>query len=112
MCKLQENLQGILVPAEMHGESSRCARVRCGEHYSALKRGKNSNLYEHIMDYHNGDQTVQFGFEVTGLFQGDTLGRQLDEAMRIESFEGTLLNDKDEWVQPASVTVGAYRTQY
>ena len=111
-CKTQLNPQGELVPAEMHGESSRCARVRCGEHYAALRRGKNSNLFEHVRDFHNGDESVEFGFEVTGLFQRDTLGRQLEEAMRIESFGGTRMNDKEEWVQPASITVGAYRTQY
>ena len=96
----------------MHGESSRCARVRCGEHYAALRRGKNSNRFEHVRDFHNGDESVEFGFEVTSLFQRDTLGRQLEEAMRIESFGGTRLNDKEEWVQPASITVGAYRKQY
>ena len=48
----------------------------------------------------------------TGVFVKDVLGRQLDEARRIERFGGTRLNDKEEWVQPASVTVGAYRSQF
>ena len=111
-CKDQPNQQGKIVPAEMHGETSRSAKVRCGEHYAALKRGRNSNLFEHLTEVHSGDTTVEFGFEVTGVFQRDILARQLDEAMRIEKFGGTRLNDKEEWVQPASVTVGAYRTTY
>ena len=73
-CKTQVNPLGKLVPA---GESSRCARIRCGENYAILRRGKNSNLFEHVRDFHNGDESVEFGFEVTGLFQRDTLGRQL-----------------------------------
>ena len=46
---------------------------------------------------------MDFGYKVDRNFQCDILGRQLDEAMRIESEPGTLLNDKREWVRPATV---------
>ena len=38
----------------MHGESGRTARIRCSEHQEALKRKKNSNLWEHYMTEHRG----------------------------------------------------------
>ena len=112
VCRDNPNAEGKIIPAEMHGETSRSSKIRCREHYNALKRKKNSNLYEHLVDMHGGDETVEFGYEVTGVFMKDVLGRQLDEARRIERFGGTRLNDKEEWVQPASVTVGAYRSQF
>ena len=31
----------------MHGETSRTARIRCGEHKAALVKRENSNLWEH-----------------------------------------------------------------
>ena len=111
-CKINPDTDGKIVPAEMHGETSRSAKVRCKEHYNALKKKKNSNLYEHLIEMHGGDESIEFGYEVTGVFVKDVLGRQLDEARRIERFGGTRLNDKEEWVQPASVTVGAYRSQF
>ena len=86
--------------AVMHGETGRCARVKCGEHIAALMRKKNSNLWEHCVAKHNG-QMVKFGCEVTNHFKNDPLGRQLDEAKRIQEEAGELLNDKNEWVRPA-----------
>ena len=112
VCRDIPNAEGKIIPAEMHGETSRSSKIRCKEHHNALKRKKNSNLYEHLVEMHGGDETVEFGYEVTGVFMRDVLGRQLDEARRIERFGGTRLNDKEEWVQPASVTVGAYRSQF
>ena len=66
------------------------------------KKKKNSNLWEHCVEAHGGRE-VEFGYKVDRNFQCDILGRQLDEAMRIESEPGTLLNDKREWVRPATV---------
>ena len=88
--------------AVMHGETGRCARVRCGEHITALKKKKDSNLWEHCVTKHNG-QLVKFGFEVTCQFKNDPLARQLDEAKRIQEETGELLNDKNEWVRPAGL---------
>ena len=72
----------------MHGESGRCARDRCGEHINDLKReAKRSQLWEHCQEKHGGIK-VNFGCKVVGVFQGDVLGRQLDEAIRIEREHG------------------------
>ena len=40
---------------------------------------------------------VKFGCEVTKHFKNNPLGRQLDEAKRIQEEAGELLNDKNEW---------------
>ena len=87
----------------MHGETGRCAMVRCGEHARALRRGDwDSRLWEHCKEIHDGER-VEFGYSVVRSFENDVLGRQLDEALRIEKEEGTLLNNKSEWVRPAGV---------
>ena len=90
--------------AVMHGETGRCARVRIGEHFNALEQGRSSNLREHCEEFHH----VDFKCKVTRVFR-DPLTRQLEEAMcmRIAGDSGILMNDKDEWVRPAGVTVVA-----
>ena len=97
---------------EMHGETGRSARVRCNEHQRALMKRKNSNLWEHCTEVHDG-RMVQFKYRVTGVFRGDPLARQLDEAIRIEEVakcEGAKsLNDKREWVRPAGVEISVAR---
>ena len=98
-CKECE-LQGVRTV--MHGETGRCARLRCGEHEKALLAKKNSNLWEHARDVHNGEK-VEYGYKVDKAFKDDVLARQLDEAIRIAGEGGNLLNDKFEWVRPAGV---------
>ena len=92
----------------MHGETGRCARVRCNEHYDALVRKKNSNLWEHCLEVHGG-KTVNFRFNVANTFVRDPLTRQLDEARRIlqeaSKNDSTIMNDKLEWVRPAGVSI-------
>ena len=96
----------------MHGETGRCARVRCNEHYDALMKKKNSNLWEHCIDMHGG-RMVNFKFDVTRSFVQDPLARQLDEAKRLQeeaAMSGSvLMNDKLEWVKPAGVSISVSR---
>ena len=47
------NNKGRIIPAEMHEEIARTAKVRCSEHHAALIRKKNSNLWEHVEELHN-----------------------------------------------------------
>ena len=104
-CKECE-LQGVRTV--MHGETGRCARLRCGEHERALLAKKNSNLWEHARDVHNGEK-VEYGYKVDKAFKNDVLARQLDEAIRIAGEGGNLLNDKFEWVRPAGVAISINR---
>ena len=87
--------------AIMHGETGKSARVRIGQHIDAYEKGKNSNLYEHCVEKHNG-QAVKFECKVTGVFK-DPLSRQLDEALRIQQDVGLTLNNLHAWI-PASWT--------
>ena len=79
------------------GETGKTARVRCGEHLADLKNRKKA-LWKHCVEMHNSTE-VEFKYEVCGIFR-DPLLRQLDEAQRIESEPGNLLNSKEEWVRP------------
>ena len=97
----------------MHGETGRCARVRCNEHRRDLiGKKKSSNLWEHCQRVHNG-RIVDFKYEVTRCFMNDPMSRQLDEARRIfreaESGQSTMMNDKNEWVRPAGIVVTVSR---
>ena len=92
----------------MHGETSRTAKIRCKEHRDALLRKKNSNLWEHCEEEHNGE-IADFKYKVVRSFHRDSLLRQIEEAKRLESEEGTLLNDKLEFVQPFAIQLKATR---
>ena len=92
----------------MHGETNRTARVRCLEHKSAYMRRDNSNLWEHCVTEHGG-QPAEFAYKVTRSFHRDSLLRQIDEAWRLENEEGTILNDKLEFVKPFGVQLKATR---
>ena len=92
----------------MHGETNRTARVRCLEHKSALMRRDNSNLWEHCVAKHGGQQ-AEFGYKVTRGFHRDSLLRQIDEAWRLENEDGTILNDKLEFAKPFGVQLKATR---
>ena len=98
------------VDASMFGETGRTARIRCGEHFDALRDPKKSlNLREHVEKHHGDGEEGQFGCEVVRRYPGDALTRQLDEAGKIVSHEGISLNEKDEWVRPAYVRVRGER---
>ena len=74
------------IQIEMNGETGRCARVRCGEHYKDYQEGDDgSNLFDHVKKEHEGDRNTEFGFEVVRKFQSDVLARQLEEGMQIEN---------------------------
>ena len=95
----------------MHGETNRTARVRCNEHRAALQRKDNSNLWEHCVNEHGG-QPAEFSYKVVRRFHRDSLLRQIEEAWRLESEEGTLLNDKLEVVKPFGIQLKATRMGY
>ena len=101
------NCERAGINASMYGETGRTAKVRCSEHRSMLEKKKHSsNLWEHVRDKHENDsEEVQFGYEVISRHPGDALTRQLEEAFKISSHVGISLNDKDEWVRPASIRV-------
>ena len=92
----------------MHGETSRTGRVRCSEHGAALERKNNSNLWDQCMLEHGGEQ-AEFKYKVERKFNKDSLLRQIEEAWRLESEQGTILNDKMEFVQPFGVQLKATR---
>ena len=66
------------IEVTMHGETGRCARIRCGEHYRDYQNGlPRSNLYEHVVETHNNERGMEFKFEVVSVFQKDVLGRTI-----------------------------------
>ena len=86
----------------MFGETGRTARIRCKEHFDALLNpSTSSNLREHQASKHPG---VPFNFacEVFKRYPGDPLSCQLKEA---EEHKGISMNDKQEWLRPASIRV-------
>ena len=60
--------------------------------------------------FHDSEK-VEFGYRVLKKFQGDPLGRQIDEAIRIEDESGNerMMNNKLEWVRPAVVRIAVER---
>ena len=74
--------EAVGVEVTMHGETGRCARVRCGEHYRDYQNGlPRSNLYEHVVE----------------------------EGLIIENNKGVSMNSQNKWQAPAVIKVGAYR---
>ena len=93
----------------MYGETGRTGKIRCKEHREALfDIRKQSNLREHCEEYHGGEM-VQFGYEVKKTYPGSALSRQLKEALFIDDHVGPRMNDRREWVRPASVRLRAER---
>ena len=70
---------------------------------------KSYNLKEHCQKFHDG-RFVKFGFLLVKTFPGDPLSRQLKEALLIDAHQGPSMNDKREWVRPASVKIRAERS--
>ena len=92
----------------MHGETAVTARKRVAQHVEDMRSKRSSNLREHNDEFHDGIEP-NYKFEVVRMFPGDPLGRQLHEAMRIDSHVGTSLNDKGEWLPPAGVRIRVER---
>ena len=92
----------------MHGETGKTARIRVSQHVDDMRSGRSSNLREHNDEYHSGLEP-EYRFEVVKKFPGDPLGRQIDEAVRIDSHTGVSLNDKGEWMRPAAVRIRVER---
>ena len=102
--------RSVGVDSSMFGETGRTAKIRCGEHRDALlDTKKSSNLREHCEQYHNGT-LVDFGYEVVKTFPLNPLSRQLKEACLIDQHNGVKMNDKREWVRPASVRIRVERS--
>ena len=70
---------------------------------------QSSNLREHCELIHGGEE-VKFGCKVVPRFPGDSLTRQVEEAVRIDCQEGMSMNDKREFVRPAGVRIRTERT--
>ena len=58
----------------------------------------------------HGGQFVDFCYSVVKTFPGDPLSRQLQEAILIDSHDGPSMNDKREFVRPASVKIRVERS--
>ena len=83
---------------------AKTARLRVSQHVADMRSTRSSNLREHNQEYHDGKEPT-YKYEVVKRFRGDPLGRQLDEAIRIDTHVGISLNDKGEWVRPAGVRI-------
>ena len=97
--------------SQMFGETGRSGRIRCGEHEKALRDKKYSNLWEHSMTVHGGEE-VDYRYDIVSVHAGDPLGRQLSEAINIQEGakeDGYSLNDKGEWVRPAGLEIDIRR---
>ena len=94
----------------MYGETGRTGKMQCSEHMTDLvDLRKSFNLREHCQQLHQG-VFVKFGCSVVKTFPGDPLSRQLKEAILIDSHAGPSMNDKGEWVRPASIRIRAERS--
>ena len=95
------------VDVSMYGETGRTGKIRCKEHRNALyDLKKSSNLREHCQRVHGGE-FIDFSYSVVKTFPGDPLSRQLKEAMLIDDHSGPSMNDKREFVRPASIRIRA-----
>ena len=65
-------------------------------------------MWEHCVKEHGG-QPAEFSYKVGRRFHRDSLLRQIEEAWRLENEEGTLLNDKLEFVKPFGIQLKATR---
>ena len=95
----------------MYGETGRDARIRCAEHSKALENKKKSNLWEHSLAVHSGEE-IEYRFDVMSVHSGDPLGCQLSEAINIQRGAGELdfsMNDKGELVRPAVLEIEVRR---
>ena len=63
--------------------------MRCSEHRAALKTREKSNLWNHCVLEHNGEQAT-FKYKVERKFHKDSMLRQIKETWKLESEPGTI----------------------
>ena len=93
-----------------YGESSRTLHTRANQHLddyltnvSRSRQAKNSWMWDHTVEEHEGragdDISKDYTFRLMGIFR-DCLGRQSDEAVRLEMAEllGRVVGDRGEGV--------------
>ena len=73
-----------------------------------MERKKNPNLWKHCQEHHNGE-IANFKYKMHRSFHRDSLLRQIEEVDSLEHEEGSILNDKLEFVQPFTVQAKAWR---
>ena len=90
ICKLCRN--------KFIGETSRSAYTRGEEHLRALEqREQSSVIWRHSCKKHDGN-IPGFTMNVTGVFQGDAMLRQISESIQISKVQqDQLINTKSEW---------------
>ena len=96
-----------LVAREYDGETGRTLFTRSNQHYhdysshvvGSRRQGVSSWMWDHTVEVHGGEISENprddYKFRIVGVFR-DSLSRQLDEALRIESVEqrGKRIGDK------------------
>ena len=81
-------------------------RTRAAEH----EKSKASPVWEHVNEEHGGKfEGLRYQWNVTEEFLGDSLGRQLSEALEIRDNEGELINKKEEFHSNVSTRLSANR---
>lgn len=80
------------------GETARNAYVRGKEHLTAMdNKHESSVMYRHLKEKHN-EQITNFTMNVTGVFGGDAMLRQISESVKISKHDPSrLMNNKSEW---------------
>ena len=107
-----------------HGESSRTLYTRAQQHrddyvsnYSSNRKPKGSWMWDHVLKEHGGlpgpVASEDFTFRLVGTFR-DCLGRQTDEAVRLELTEllGYVLGDRGKGVGGRTVEILNRRGEY
>ena len=97
--------------AEYWGETGASAYTRGKEHLAAIRAGnaEGSALAKHLRDYHGSEvgNPGVFKFSVMESFK-KPLYRQITEGVRIHDSRALILmNNKEEWIQPATVRLQA-----
>ena len=84
-----------------HGETARSCFSRGLEHLQALRnRKKDSVLWKHSHNVHNGDPNVEYEMRAVKSYGCDNVTRKVNEAVRISEHKGVILNSKAEYRQP------------
>ena len=80
-----------------HGETARSCFSRGLEHWQNLKnKRKDSVLWKHSHNAHNGDPNVEYEMKAVKSYGRDNLTRKVNEAVRISEHKGVKLNSKAE----------------
>ena len=84
-----------------HGETARSCFARGLEHLQNLKnKKKDSVLFKHSHNVHNGDPNVKYEMRALKSYGRDNLTRKTNEAVRINEHKGVKLNSRAEYRQP------------